>query len=190
MATHPYDRVTFHGKPTDRRTAVMARRVEKTLGITFICWQGSYNTSVDASAGTHSGGGALDLNVPGDPERIVRHLRRSGFAAWHRTEADGFSEHIHCIDIGNKLLASEARIQVTDYREGGNGLYPYIGGDDRQKFRPQGDEFYSCVDHEGFSWADWKASLSLRQKIGNLTDRIRELFRARKQAKRRLDKLS
>lgn len=185
-----YQRTTFHGKETDYRTAVMATRAEKTLGQDFVCWQGSYSTSVGASAGTHAGGGALDLSVPGDPDRITRVLRKHGFAAWYRTPAQGFTIHIHCIDIGNTRLSTDAHLQVQDFNNGGDGLWPLVGSDDPQPWRPSGPDFAEFVDRGGFDFDAWRASQNLRQKIGGLTGRIKELVRRRSQAKRRLDKVS
>lgn len=184
-----YQKVTFHGKTTDYRTAVMARRVEKKLGIQFICWQGSYSDG-SLSAGTHSGGGALDLNVPAgqDPAQVARHLRRSGFAAWYRGPDSGFDPHIHAIDIGNTRLSSEAAAQVVKFNRGEDGLAG--SNPDPQPYRPSGDQFYPYVSKAGFNFSDWKAALKLRQKLSGLNDRIKELLRRRRQAKRQLARLS
>lgn len=182
-----YDKVTFHGKTTDYRTAVMARQVEKKLGIQFICWQGSYSSG-PFSAGTHEGGGVLDLNTPGDPDKITRHLRRAGFAAWYRDASSGFDLHIHAVDIANNKLSPEAASQVVKYLAGGDGL---AGSNaDPQPYRPSGDQFYPYVDVGGFNFADWKAARKLRDRIGSLADRIKELSRRRKQVKRQLSRLS
>lgn len=180
-----YDRVQFHGKPTDRRTAIMARLVEKRVGVTFICWQGSYSDG-SLSAGTHSGGGALDLNVPADPAMLVRVLRKQGFAAWYRGPGSGFDPHIHAIDIGNKRLSPGAVSQVAKYRAGGDGLAGT--NPDPQPFRPP--PFYAYVNSQGFDYVSWKEALNLRQKIANMADRLKELTRKRKQAKRQLARLS
>ena len=181
-----YSRVTFRGKTTDHRTAVMARLVEKRLGIQFVCWQGSYSDG-SLSAGTHSGGGALDLNLPGDPAMLVRVLRKQGFAAWYRGPGSGFDPHIHAIDIGNKRLSSGAVSQVAKYRAGCDGLSGW--NPDPQPFRPPPSYPY-VDDSEGFDYGAWKAALRLRQKLSNLSDRMRELIRKRKQAKRQLERLS
>ena len=187
-----YDKVSFRGKTTDYRTAVMARRVERALGVTFYCYQGSYNSSVSASGGTHDKGGVLDLNVPGgkDPNAVTRQLRNSGFAAWYRTPDQGFTPHIHAVDIGNQRLALNAGFQVNNYRAGGSGLWPLVADNDPQPFRPTSITYYAHVDSDGFDFQAWKQALTLRQKIANLADRIKELARSRKQAKRQLDRLS
>ena len=188
-----YSKVTFRGKTTDHRTAVMARRVEKALGVTFYVYQGSYNPGgVGASGGTHDKGGVLDLNVPGgkDPNAVTRQLRNSGFAAWYRTPDQGFTPHIHAVDIGNARLAYNAGLQVGNYNSGGSGLWPLVAGNDPQPFRPTPATYYAHTDRDGFDFDAWRDALTLRQKIANLSDRIKELFRSRKQAKRQLDRLS
>lgn len=98
--------------------------VEKALGHIVIPMQGSYSTSVGASAGTHSGGGAIDLR-PYDVTRVVRALRAVGFAAWYRPhnwDNAGGVEHIHAILIGCPDLSPAAAKQVIKYRQHLNGL--------------------------------------------------------------------
>lgn len=99
--------------------------------------QGSYTSAVDASFGTHAGGGAVDLSVmaPGtytileeDIEPIIQALRLAGFAAWYRDFDDlypGSPVHIHAIAIGDKELSWPALLQLTGphgYFLGFNGL--------------------------------------------------------------------
>ena len=188
-----YDRVTFRGKPTDYRTAVMARSVERALGVTFYCYQGSYNPGgVGASGGTHDQGGVLDVNIPGgkDPGAVTRQLRNAGFAAWYRTPAQGFTPHIHAVDIGNTRLAFNAGLQVENYRAGGSGLWPLLADNDPQPFRPNATTYYKYVDGDGFDFQAWKQAQTLRQRISELGSRIRELTRIRRRHQRQLDKLS
>ena len=89
--------------------------------------QGSYSTAVGASAGTHSGGGAVDIALVGlsddDAHTIETVLREVGFAAWYRTAIPGvWPRHVHGIAAGCGDLASQAAAQVTDYRNGRDGL--------------------------------------------------------------------
>lgn len=89
--------------------------------------QGSYNTSVSQSAGTHAGGGAVDLRAIGrttaERAEIVAKARKIGFAAWLRTPSQGdWPYHVHAIAIGCPDLSSGARNQVTAYKNGRNGL--------------------------------------------------------------------
>lgn len=93
--------------------------------------QGSYRPRTDYSGTTHCGCGVNDVSrwVSGrlvtGPEwsEIVRCLRRVGFAAWHRTEAQGdWPEHTHMVAVGCPELSDSARAQVVDYLAGRNGL--------------------------------------------------------------------
>jgi hypothetical protein len=187
-----YDRVTFRGKPADYRTAVMARRVEKALGVTFYCYQGSYTTTVGASGGTHDKGGVLDVNAPAgkDPNAVTRQLRNSGFAAWYRTPEQGFDPHIHAVDIGNARLAYNAGLQVGNYNAGGSGLWPLLADNDPQPFRPTPSTYYAQTNRAGFDFDAWKEAQTLRQRIANRLDRIRELTRLQRRDKRKLERLS
>jgi hypothetical protein len=96
--------------------------------------QGSYNRGgVAASAGTHDGGGAVDIIVgnltAATRQRLVREMRRVGFAAWLRTPAQSnWPYHVHAIAVqpGGKndqgVLSTGAHAQVVDYYNGRNGL--------------------------------------------------------------------
>lgn len=128
----PYDLVKYDGKTMDRITLEAIHDTERILGYELDIAQGCYQAldgtanDVKASAGTHDGGGVVDL-LPWDHERKVRALRKIGFAAWFRPELwrDGkriWGEHIHAVLIGNKKLAPAALRQVDDYRHGLNGL--------------------------------------------------------------------
>jgi peptidoglycan hydrolase-like protein with peptidoglycan-binding domain len=127
-----YHRVVFRGGRMNVRTQVMVRRAElylKQAGVTkntFSVTQGSYSKGVSASAGTHDGGGALDISVRGRSQKqisaMVKALRQAGFAAWARTPADGFTPHIHAIAIGDREAAPLAKRQMQNYFAGRNGL--------------------------------------------------------------------
>lgn len=120
--------VYVDGKKTNRRTAVMLREAERIAGANMPVTQGSYNRGgVAASAGTHDGGGCIDLSVGGlnlkQINRRVKALRTVGFAAWYRSRIPGvWGPHIHAVAIGTKDLAPLARAQVLDYKKGRNGL--------------------------------------------------------------------
>ena len=85
--------------------------------------QGSYNHGgVSASAGTHDGGGVVDL-LAWDWQRKVRALRTVGFAAWYRPPVRGlWGAHIHAVLIDHGKLAPSAARQVIAYRNGRDGL--------------------------------------------------------------------
>lgn len=87
--------------------------------------QGSYHKGLSASAGTHDGGGAMDLHMVdlSHDERLalVHALREAGFAAWVRFPPV-FPWHIHAIAIGDPDLSPSAEHQVHEYFAGEDGL--------------------------------------------------------------------
>ena len=123
VADEPYDIIQFRGAKVDRITAQALTLAEFILGYELTITQGSYNKGgVSASAGTHDGGGVIDL-APFEADRKVRILRALGFAAWHREPIPGlWPEHVHAVLIGNKKLAPAAVNQVASYRAGRDGL--------------------------------------------------------------------
>lgn len=119
--------VILQGKVTDYRTRAQFNEAVRLLGHPLSVRQGSYNGSVGPSAGTHDGGGALDISTTGltaaQKYRVVKTLRIVGFAAWLRPTRPGvWSEHIHAISVGCPDLAPAAARQVTELRNGGDGL--------------------------------------------------------------------
>jgi hypothetical protein len=124
MTDDRYDRITWHdgAKTVDKLTAAALTECERRLGYSLTVVQGSYNTGVGASAGTHDGGGVVDL-MPWDWENKVHTLRAVGWAAWHRPTLPGvWGEHIHAVLIGNEKMSPAARAQVTDYYNHRDGL--------------------------------------------------------------------
>ncbi|MBY8849690.1 peptidoglycan-binding protein [Saccharothrix longispora] len=121
-------RVTFRGATVNTRTKAMVVEAERLLGRTLGITQGSYNPGgVAGSAGTHDGGGALDISVSGmtaaTRTAVAKALRRVGFAAWVRTPAQGdWGYHVHAIAINDPDLSSGAQHQAGDYYLGLNGL--------------------------------------------------------------------
>lgn len=95
--------------------------------------QGSWSTSVSASAQTHAGGGVLDISLRGWSSAQVWALlvacRQRGLVAWHRTALQGFTPHVHAVMDGCEHLSGLSRPvvgtaawQVQEYRAGRNGL--------------------------------------------------------------------
>lgn len=119
-------RVVFRGKRLNTRTRDMILAAEKILGYQLQIIQGSYNAGgVSASAGTHDGGGAVDVwgKSTSDAVKVTNAMRKVGFAAWFRTPSQGnWGYHVHAIAIGDAELSSGARNQVADYKAGRNGL--------------------------------------------------------------------
>lgn len=121
--TKPYDLTTHDGRRVDEITHRALLAAEKILGYELTITQGSYNAGgVSASAGTHDGGGVVDL-AAWDHANKIRALRRVGFAAWYRRPEQGpWPAHIHAVLVGNARLAPSAQRQVDAYLAGRNGL--------------------------------------------------------------------
>jgi hypothetical protein len=119
------------------RTAAMNRRVEDRLGYPLTITQGGHHEG-GVSGGTHLHM-AEDL-LPFDWERKVRALRLEGFAAWHRTPAQGFEEHVHAVPIDDPENApgTPAWYQIEAYLDGfiGLGWNWRIARDDGPRFSP------------------------------------------------------
>jgi hypothetical protein len=124
----PGARVQRDGVVVDARTAAMLTEGERLLGRRLVLAQGSYNPGGDpTSAGTHDGGGVVDVSVQGMTARtrtaVARALREVGFAAWVRSPSQGdWPWHIHAAAISDPDLSSQAQHQVGDYYLGLNGL--------------------------------------------------------------------
>ncbi|WP_030512181.1 peptidoglycan-binding domain-containing protein [Microbispora rosea] len=124
----PGARVSTGGVVVDTRTRNMLAEAKRLLGRDLVLLQGSYNRGGDpTSAGTHDGGGVVDISVKGmnSAARIaaVRALRRVGFAAWLRNpDQDDWPWHIHAAAVNDTDLSSQAQHQIGDYYLGLNGL--------------------------------------------------------------------
>lgn len=66
----------------------------RKVGRRPIVFQGEDHRGVDASAGTHDKLRFIDIDAVGGNAN-ERGGRKAGFAAFHRTEAQGFDEHTH-----------------------------------------------------------------------------------------------
>lgn len=120
-------RTTYGGRTVNQRTKVLLGRAAALYGAAFTLSQGSYNAGgVAASAGTHDGGGVVDVSVSNynTTQRlaVVKALRQAGFAAWLRTPDEGFAYHIHCNAIGDREMSPSGKSQVVQYFNGTNGL--------------------------------------------------------------------
>jgi peptidoglycan hydrolase-like protein with peptidoglycan-binding domain len=124
----PGSHVTYDGATVNTRTKAMLAEAERLLGRRFTLSQGSYNPGGDpSSAGTHDGGGVVDISVTGmttaTRTAVVRQLRLVGFAAWLRNPSQGdWPYHIHAVAVSDTDLSSQAQHQVGDYYLGQNGL--------------------------------------------------------------------
>ncbi|MBT2231918.1 peptidoglycan-binding protein [Nonomuraea sp. NEAU-A123] len=121
-------RVSTGGFVINTRTRSMLAEAKRLLGRNLKLDQGSYNPGGDpTSAGTHDGGGVVDISVEGMSSAtrtsVVRTLRLVGFAAWVRNpQQDDWPWHIHAAAISDPALAGQAQHQIGDYYLGLNGL--------------------------------------------------------------------
>jgi peptidoglycan hydrolase-like protein with peptidoglycan-binding domain len=119
---------TGGGLLINTRTQSMLAAAGRLLGRTLVLEQGSYNPGGDpTSAGTHDGGGVVDISVSGMTPSyrvtVAKALRQVGFAAWVRDPSQGdWPNHIHAVAISDTDLSAQAQHQVGDYYLGRNGL--------------------------------------------------------------------
>ncbi|BCL18135.1 peptidoglycan-binding domain-containing protein [Micromonospora sagamiensis] len=119
--------VAFRGVSVNTRTRAMLLEAERLLGAQLVITQGSYTSGNSTSAGTHDGGGVLDLSVSGMTTTyrttVVQRLRLVGFAAWLRTPSQGdWPYHIHAVALADTDQSAPAQHQAGDYYLGLNGL--------------------------------------------------------------------
>jgi hypothetical protein len=137
-----YDIIEIYGHKLNQRTyqmLVYAKELyQGPIDITAdAITQGSYTSAVEASFGTHAGGGAVDISIMAhgtytilsdEIEPLIYALRLAGFAAWYRdfnALYEGSPPHIHAIAIGDRELSIAAREQLAGpfgYFWGYNGL--------------------------------------------------------------------
>lgn len=121
-------KVVFETFDMDARSRDMLIAARVICKAPLVITQGCYNKGgVAASAGTHDGGGAMDIRAKdltaSQILEVVSDLRHVGFAASHRLPSEGpWPEHVHCIAIGCPDLSRGAKNQVTAYLNGRNGL--------------------------------------------------------------------
>lgn len=126
------DRTTYQGKKVNRGTREIINAANTILQNSsrygkekenMTMTQGGYNAGgVAASAGTHDGGGAMDLTAFNTKNR-VKLLRLLGVAASYRPYIAGlWPAHIHAIVVGDGTASPAAKGQVTSYLKGRNGL--------------------------------------------------------------------
>ena len=126
--------VIWRGVRLDPDTADMLTRVAADVGddIYVRPIQGSYSVSTAASAGTHDGGGAYDLDCEPLTDEQARRLetecRKKGSAAWFRPRVSpsgvkyGWQRHVHGLRLDCTDLSVSARVQTVAYFGGLDGL--------------------------------------------------------------------
>ena len=146
-AIGPGAKLQRDGYTINTRTQAMLTEAERLLGRKLVLSQGSYNPGGDpTSAGTHDGGGVVDINVDGmtaaTRTAVAKALRQVGFAAWVRNPTQGdWPWHIHAAAISDTDLSTQAQNQTGDYYLGFNGLANH-GADDGPRIPIQTWEQY------------------------------------------------
>jgi peptidoglycan hydrolase-like protein with peptidoglycan-binding domain len=131
---------TYGGEQVNARTRSMLVAADAMLSWGLVLDQGSYSTSDPTSAGTHDGGGAVDVSATGltttQRWETVRALRTVGFAAWLRTPSQGsWPYHIHAVAVGDPDLSPPAADQIHDHYFGRNGLANHAADDTPAAYR-------------------------------------------------------
>lgn len=130
---------SYGGKRVNTRTKNMLAAAEGRLSWSLTLSQGSYSPGNPDSAGTHDGGGVVDVGVNGMSSaqrwQTVEALRDVGFAAWLRTPEQGFAYHIHANAVGDTDMASVAQAQVHDYFVGENGLADHAADNTPEEYK-------------------------------------------------------
>ena len=126
-------RVTVDGKVLEQRVWWLLDDARAAAGLppgSARVIQGSWS-GVAASAGTHMGGGAVDLSIaglsPAQQLALVAELRKRNVCAWIRHPDYGWpasagGPHVHGIVRDEWGLSGAAAQQVRDYDNGLNGL--------------------------------------------------------------------
>jgi peptidoglycan hydrolase-like protein with peptidoglycan-binding domain len=131
---------TYGGARVNTRTRTMLTAADAMLSWSVSLSQGSYTSANPSSAGTHDGGGVVDISVASlstaQRWETVRALRTVGFAAWLRNPSQGsWPYHIHAVAVSDPDLASAAANQVHDYYFGKNGLANHAADDTPTAYR-------------------------------------------------------
>lgn len=131
---------SYGGKQVNTRTRNMLAAADAMLTWSLTLSQGSYNTSNPSSAGTHDGGGVVDISVSSMTTtqrwQTVKALRTVGFAAWLRNPSQGdWPYHIHAAAVSDPDMSEPARNQIHDYYFGKNGLANHAADDTPTSYR-------------------------------------------------------
>ena len=146
--------MNWRGVTLDSRSAAMMDEVVRLCpGVPITPSQGSFS-GADASAGTHSGAGAIDIAAESlhqsQRDQIVLAMRKVGWAAWHRTPAQSsWPHHIHGVSMGETGLSPQAYDQTRDFLAGRNGLASNAPDDGPRDFHYVGIEWEEYRDTQG-----------------------------------------
>jgi peptidoglycan hydrolase-like protein with peptidoglycan-binding domain len=125
---------SYGGAQVNTRTRTMLAAADAMVSWAITLSQGSYTSADPTSAGTHDGGGVVDISVTPltttQRWQTVQALRTMGFAAWLRNPSQGdWPYHIHAVAVSDPDLSTPARNQVHDYYFGKNGLANHAADD-------------------------------------------------------------
>lgn len=179
-----YKRVTWRSHRFDKRTVAAIKALEDALGRRVTIYQGSYTSAVAVSGSTHEGGGALDFWVPGiSADSVTRKARQVGWACWWRKPEQGpWGDHQHAGLLDHLTASADLKLQMGNYRHGGDGLWPLEAGDDPQPYRPDPQPI--------FSYVQWRRQRRLRDRLRHLARDIAALKDRRKKIAAQLRRVS
>jgi len=168
-------RTAAHLDRTRYRLQKLAKKKGKKYEFRII--QGSFNSSVPASAGTHDYDACLDVQIVGmDWYQAQKWLRKQGWAAWVRVPPT-FSYHIHMISLPPYKLNWVYRVgqyvpgQVEDYYAHKSGL---VGSAPDNTWHPKN------IRKTIFSYRKWIAIIATRRQIDRLSKKLSEARRKMK----------
>lgn len=115
-APDPFARVVYRGKLMDEKTKAFVQAMEERLGYELTVVQGCYNPGgVEASGGTHDGGGVIDLAAYDWRTKVKVAADLGGFV-YHRVYVPGlWGEHVHLGIRDHGRLSSAAQRQQQDW---------------------------------------------------------------------------
>jgi len=164
-------------------TRAALEAAEEKFGASFNLTQGSYVPGYGPSAGTHDGGGVVDL-VTDNPKKAVKALADTGFAPFYRPpnwDNAGGIAHVHAALKANKKLARLARVQADWYDRGRDGLGSSYTSP------PFGvNNGYVPAKPVEFNYAKWQKEQSLLARIKRLTRQRERITQNVQEARRRL----
>jgi peptidoglycan hydrolase-like protein with peptidoglycan-binding domain len=131
---------SYGGEQVNTRTRNMLTAADAMVSWDLTLAQGSYTSANPSSAGTHDGGGVVDISVTSMTTtqrwQTVLALRTVGFAAWLRNPSQGdWPYHIHAAAVSDPDLSATARDQIHDYYFGKNGLANHAADDTPSSYR-------------------------------------------------------
>jgi hypothetical protein len=169
MTLDPVQKITYSQRTASGKSFQCGRRTGAHLdstkqrlarvrpGSRMSIIQGCYNTGVEASVGTHDFDAVLDVIIFDEGGKVdwdwsQHFLRRCGWAAWHRTPAQGFSPHIHQISLGYAPAPVGIFVpgQVDDYYRHALGLKGQHDSGDDPSWHP------ADIDATIFNYAEWE----------------------------------